>query len=223
MAIMGIGFAPLAMFSGKVARWTCYQYARWAQFSAKWILGLRTEIRGTPPTDEVMIAAKHQSFLDIMMIYAAIPMPKFIMKKELLWAPFIGQYAYRMGCVPVDRNKRGKAIPKMLEDVSAGRQNPGQLVIYPQGTRVAPGVKADYKIGTYLIYEQLGQPCVPVATNVGVFWPRKGIMRKPGVAVVEFLDPIPPGLSRDDFMTRMVDSIEAASDRLMEEAQQYLT
>ena len=182
------------------------------------MIGLKTEIRGTPPQGEVIIASKHQSFLDIIMIFSAVPAGKFIMKRELLWTPFVGRYGLRIGCVPVARGKRGAAIAKMVSDVKAGVAHPGQLIIYSQGTRVAPGVKAPYKIGTAVLVEQTGQPCVPAATNVGLYWPRTGIWRKPGVAVVEFLPPIEPGLQRDSFMARLETEVEAASDRLMREA-----
>jgi len=165
-----------------------------------------------------MIAAKHQSFLDIMLIYNAVPRGKFILKRELMFAPLLGQYALRIGCVPVNRGKRGAAIAKMLTDVKTGRQESGQLIIYPQGTRVAPGAEPPYKVGTGALYEQLAQPCVPVATNVGVFWPRHGIFRKPGLAVVEFLPEIAPGLPRDRFMSRLQAEIETTSNRLMAEA-----
>ncbi|CAN0278908.1 unnamed protein product [Chrysoparadoxa australica] len=140
------------------------------------------------------------------------------MKRELMWAPDIGQYALRIGCVPVARGKRGQAIAKMLSDVDRGAADPGQLIIYPQGTRIAPGVKAPYKVGTALLYEQTGQPCVPAATNVGLFWPRKGIYRKPGLAVVEFLPRIEPGLGRDAFLARLQNEVETASNALMKEA-----
>jgi 1-acyl-sn-glycerol-3-phosphate acyltransferase len=165
-----------------------------------------------------MVAAKHQSFLDIIIVYAALPHAKFIMKKELIWAPLLGQYALRMGCIPVDRGRRGAAIRQMVADVAAGRSDPGQLVIYPQGTRVAPGATLPYKVGTGALYVELAQPCVPVAGNVGVFWPKRGIYRKPGLAVMEFLDPIAPGLPVPDFMARIEAAIETRSDALMAEA-----
>lgn len=218
MAVLGVAFAPWAAVSAHGARTACKLYCRWVLWSARWMIGLRSEVRGTPPVGEVMIAAKHQSFLDILIIFNAVPAAKFIMKRELLWAPVIGIYAYRIGCVPVNRGQRGQAIRKMVADVEAGRRQPGQLVIYSQGTRVAPGVRAPYKAGTGVLYEQLGQPCVPAATNVGVFWPRKGIMRKPGLAVVEFLDPIPTGKPRGEVMKTLEREVEAASDRLMREA-----
>ncbi len=218
MAVLGIVFLPWALVSPRGARIACKTFCRWVRFTAAWMVGLRTEVRGTPPRGEVLIASKHQSFLDIILIFGSIPAGKFIMKRELMWAPVIGQYALRIGCVPVDRGKRSQAIGKMVEDVARGRQEPGQLIIYAQGTRVAPGVKKPYKIGAGVLYEELGQTCVPAATNVGVFWPRKGILRKPGLAVVEFLPEIAPGLPRGTFMRRLESEVEEASDKLMREA-----
>ena len=182
------------------------------------MVGLRSEIRGAVPQGEVLIASKHQSFFDIILLCSVLPRPKFIMKQQLRWAPILGWYALRIGCVPVDRGRRGQAIAQMLQDVQSGKAPPGQLIIYPQGTRVAPGADRPYKIGTGVLYDQLGQPCVPAATNVGVFWPRRGIARRPGLAVVEFLAPIAPGEATDRFMVGLEHAVEAASDRLMAEA-----
>ena len=217
MFIIGLVYAPWAIFSKTGARACCKAYSRWIFWTARWMVGIRCEVRGTPPEGEVLIAAKHQSFLDIMMIFTALPTAKFIMKKEILRTPVIGQYAKLLDCVAVDRGKRGAAIEKMVMDVQEGHQEAGQLIIYSQGTRVAPGVKADYKVGTGVLYEQLAQPCVPVATNVGVLWPRTGIMRKPGVAVVEFLDQIDAGLERKEFMELLEARVEAKSNALMRE------
>ncbi|GAB4306241.1 MAG: lysophospholipid acyltransferase family protein [Roseovarius sp.] len=218
MGIMGIAFFPWAMVSRRGALTACHLWCRWALWTLRWMVGLRTELRGTPPADEVMIAAKHQSFLDIIIIFSSVPAAKFIMKRELMWAPVIGQYALRIGCVPVDRGKRSQAIRQMLRDVARGRQQPGQLIIYPQGTRIPPGVKAPYKIGTGALYQELGQDCVPAATNVGLFWPKKGILRRPGLAVVEFLPRIRAGLDKAEFMIRLEREVETASNRLMREA-----
>jgi 1-acyl-sn-glycerol-3-phosphate acyltransferase len=218
MAVIAVAFAPWALFSPAGARAACKTYCRWVIFTLRLLCGTRSEVRGTPPTEECIIAAKHQSFLDIILIFNAVPAGKFIMKRELMYAPFLGQYALRIGCVPVNRGKRGAAIAKMKADVAAGSAEPGQLIIYPQGTRVAPGAKLPYKVGTGLLYEQLAQPCVPVATNVGVFWPKRGILRKPGLAVVEFLPPIAPGLKVPEFMARLDADIETHSNRLMRDA-----
>jgi 1-acyl-sn-glycerol-3-phosphate acyltransferase len=218
MAVLAIGFAPWALFSRRGAYAAMHSYCAWVILTARILCGLRCEVRGTPPAGECVIAAKHQSFLDIILIFHAVPAGKFIMKRELMYAPFLGQYALKIGCVPVNRGKRGAAILKMKADVAAGSAEPGQLIIYPQGTRVAPGVSRPYKVGTGLLYDQLGQPCYPIATNVGIFWPKRGILRHPGLAVVEFLDPIAPGLPVPEFMKRLEAEVETHSDRLMAEA-----
>lgn len=218
MVIYAIVFFIPALISKEWAFKACHAWCIYVRWALRWMIGLETEVRGTPPTGEVMVAAKHQSFLDIIVIYNSIPRGKFIMKRELMYAPILGQYSLRLGCVPVDRGKRGAAIEKMKHDIARGAADPGQLVIYPQGTRVAPGDKKPYKVGTGVIYETLGQPCVPVATNIGYFWPKRGILRKPGKSVVEFLDPIPPGLPLKEFMERMESAIETRSDALLEEA-----
>ncbi|WP_019953587.1 lysophospholipid acyltransferase family protein [Yoonia vestfoldensis] len=218
MLVIGILYLPAAIWSREGAIAACHAYCRWVRWTSGWMIGLKTEIRGTPPTDEVMVAPKHQSFLDVLMIYGAMPRGKFIFKAILKYAPVIGQFGLRIGCIPVDRGKRGQAIKQMVADVQAGRAMPGQLIIYPQGTRIAPGVKAPYKIGTGALYRELGQPVVPVATNVGVFWPKRGVYRHQGTAVFEFLPRIEPGLEIADFMVRLETEIETASDRLAAEA-----
>jgi len=218
MPILAVFYTPWAIIDRRGAFAGIHAYTRWVRWSASWMVGLKTEVRGTPPTGEILIASKHQSFLDIIMIVSVVPRPKFIMKSSLKWAPILGWYGLRIGCVPVDRGKRAEAMRQMMEGVRNGTQTPGQLIIYPQGTRVAPGVTKPYKIGTAVLYRETGQTCIPAATNVGVFWPRTGILRKPGTAVVEFLAPIEQGLSQDAFMARLEHEIETASDRLLKEA-----
>ncbi len=218
MAVIGLAYAPWAIASPRGARAGCDAYARHVRWLLERMCGLRTEVRGTPPTGAVLVAAKHQSFLDILVIWTAIPRGFFVMKSILRFAPILGQYALRLGCIPVRRGRRAEAIKRMLAEVRAGERSSGQLLIYPQGTRVAPGAAAAYKVGTFALYEQLGQACIPVATNVGLFWPKRGVMRNPGTGVVEFLDPIPPGLDRATFMALLEERIEDGSDRLMAEA-----
>ncbi|WP_114964597.1 lysophospholipid acyltransferase family protein [Alkalilacustris brevis] len=223
MALIALFFTPWAIASQRGALAGIRCWCRWVRWSARWMVGLRSEVRGEVPGGAVLVAAKHQSFFDIIILFSELPRPRFVMKKELNRVPILGWYARRVGCVAVDRGKRGRAIRQMLEDAAQdsgaqSKQTQGQLVIYPQGTRVAPGATRPYKIGTGLLYQELGQPCVPVACNVGVFWPRRGIMRKPGLAVVEFLPAIEPGLEVKPFMATLEDRIESASDRLMAEA-----
>ncbi len=217
MLILGIVFAPYALFAKQGALRACKTYARTTMWMARWMVGIRCEVRGSVPTGEVVVGAKHQSFMDIIIIFNAVPHGKFIKKRELLWTPIIGLYAKRLGCIPVNRGRKGAAVAKMVKDVAKEFSEPGQLVIYPQGTRVAPGVKKPYKVGTAVLYEGLAFPCIPVATNAGVFWPRTGILRKPGLAIVDFLDPIEPGVPKDLFLKRLEEMVETRSNSLMRE------
>lgn len=218
MVVLALVYVIPAMISRNGALAGIHAYCRWVRFSARVLCGLKSEVRGKLPEGEVLIAAKHQSFFDIIVICSVTPRPRFIMKQELKWAPMLGWYALRIGCVPVDRGKRGRAIAEMKKAVANNPAGPGQLIIYPQGTRVAPEVVMPYKVGAGLLYQQLGQPCVPAATNIGLFWPRHGILRKPGLAVVEFLPVIAPGLGVAEFTATLERVVESNSDRLMAEA-----
>lgn len=218
MVLMALFYTPITVLHRPMAFTACRTYCRWVRWTAGWMIGLKSEIRGEIPTGECLIASKHQSFFDIIMIVSVVPRPKFIMKAELKWVPIVGWYAHWIGCVPVNRGKRGQAIVEMKKRVEAGRASPGQLIIYPQGTRIAPEAKLPYKVGTYVLYSQLAQDCVPTATNVGVFWPRFAVLRKPGLGVVEFLPAITPGRDQQAFMADLEEAVEGASLRLMADA-----
>jgi len=218
MLPIAVIFLPWALVSRKGAWAAVHAWCHWVRWTAGWMVGLKSEVRGEVPQGEVMIAAKHQSFFDIIVLCSVLPRPKFIMKKQLLWAPIVGWYALRIGCVPVDRGKRGAAIKTMVKRVRSGTLEPGQLIIFPQGTRVAPGVKTDYKVGVAVLYQELGAPVVPAACNVGVFWPRQRVYRAPGLAVVEFLPVIPAGKPMREFLAEIEGVIETRSDALMADA-----
>ena len=218
MLVFGLVYLPYAIWRPEGAATAARHYCKYIRWSLACLCGLHIEIRGTPPKGQVLVAAKHQSFLDVMAIYAEMPRGRFIMKSELRFAPILGWYAVRLGCIPVVRGKRAGAINKMLADVKSGRDMPGQLNIYPLGTRIAPGVSAPYKVGTAALYQQMQVPCHPVATNIGLFWPKLGILRRRGTAIVDFLDPIGPGLGNAAFMARLEQDIETRSNALNDEA-----
>ena len=165
-----------------------------------------------------IVCSKHMAFLDILLLARELPRFKFIMKAELKWAPVLGLYAMRIGTIPVKRGKKGGAVKTMVSDVEKESVEEGQTIIYPQGTRVLPGVKKPYKVGAAVLYERLNHTCYPVATNIGVFWARRSSVRKPGVAVLEFMDPIPPGMKMKEFLPLLEKTIETRSDELMVEA-----
>ena len=118
---------------------------------------------------------------------------------------------------PGARGNKGSAILELVKHLEAAN-HVGQTTIFPQGTRVLPGAKEKYKVGAGVIYTRMEKECVPVATNVGVFWARRSPIRKPGTAVLEFLEPIAPGLELKEFMAKLENVIETNSDRLMVEA-----
>lgn len=215
MGAMGVIGAPLLIREAWTRAWMKL-YIRLAFGLARALVGLRVEVRGTVPMGRVLIAAKHQSLLDVLALYRALPEARFVMKRELLWTPVFGLFARRTGAVPIDRRPGSGAVRQL---VTAFGEVGGQAVIYPQGTRVAPGVEAPYKRGAVALYEALGLPVVLVATNAGHYWPRRGVRRYPGTAVIEFLpEPIPPGGDPAAVGETLRTRIEAASARLSQEA-----
>lgn len=218
LLVVGVFGAPMAIWSRDGAHAVVRVFCGGALWLLHRICGLRTEVRGPVPQDAVLVCSKHQSFLDILILARHLPRAQFVMKRELRWAPVIGFYAMRIGSTPVARGRRAAAMKALVAGAARGGQDPGQLVIYPQGTRVLPGARPPYKVGAGALYERMGRTCVPAATNAGVFWSRRSRVRRPGTAVVEFLPPIPPGLPIPEFMARMQGTVEAASDQLMREA-----
>ena len=213
MALMAAVLMPLSALSNGVMYWSIKRYTDWVRLSARWIVGIRSEIRGNIPKGDAIIAAKHQSFFDVLLLVNVLPRPRFVMKKELSRIPIIGFYAMRMGCIPIDRNKGSKAM-RGLKNAVEGSELKGQLVIFPQGTRVPPEGKAPYKSGVAMVHQSTDMPVIPVAGNVGYFWPRRGISRTPGTAILEFLTPLPSDLERTGLMQQLEVRIESASAKL---------
>jgi 1-acyl-sn-glycerol-3-phosphate acyltransferase len=221
MAAMGIAGAPVVLWSRTWTREWMKLYARAVLALTRRLCGLRVEQRGPVPSGPVVIASKHQSFLDVLVLFAVLPEPHFVMKRELIWAPVVGLYALRAGSIWITREKRGEG-KTMLRRLQNTHKGSGQIVIYPQGTRVPPGEARPYRRGAAMVYESFGLPMVLAATNVGWFWPKRNILRRPGNAVLEFLEALPPGLPRAEVMHRMEAEIEAASNRLGAEAAQQM-
>ncbi|NOX39822.1 MAG: 1-acyl-sn-glycerol-3-phosphate acyltransferase [Alphaproteobacteria bacterium] len=217
MVLVAVFFIPPSILSRNWAFHAVHTWCNWVRFSARWMVGLRSEVRGEIPVGEVLVCAKHQSFFDVIILVSALPRPRFVMKAELKWAPILGFFAMRMGCIAINRGRKAKAVQQMIAGVETARKTLGQLVIYPQGTRVAAGAVRPYKIGSGILYKGLKQDCIPTATNVGVFWPRHGIYRKPGLAIVEFLPAIKAGKPVDEFMAELEAAVEVNSNRLMAE------
>lgn len=195
-------------------------HARVSLFLLRWIAGTRMEVRGRDrlPRGAALVASKHQSAWDTFALVPLFADPALVMKSELLKIPFYGWFSRKFEMIFVEREKRASALKQMLKDAQVRRDQGRQILIFPEGNRRAPGAPPDYKPGVMALYEGLGLPCVPMALNSGLYWPRRSFWRYPGTIVVEVLEPIPAGLPRKEFLRRLETAIETASRRLVEEA-----
>lgn len=204
-------------------RWAMMGLKAHAHASLFWlrvIVGTRLEVRGREnlPKPPVLIASKHQSAWDTFALITLFRDPAMVMKAELGWIPFYGWFSHKFRHIFVQRDRGPSALKRLIRDArdraTAGRE----VVIFPEGTRRAPGAKPDYKPGVVALYEGLGIPCVPLALNSGLFWPRRKLDRYPGTIVVEFLEPIPPDVPRAAFRKLLQQRIETATASLIAEA-----
>lgn len=183
---------------------------------AKHIAGIDFRIEGweNVPKGACIIAAKHQSAYETCILNVLFGNPAIVLKKELTYIPIWGWFAKASGLIPIDRKGGVKALAIMKKAASEAIQAGRKIVIFPQGTRVKPLTRKPYKVGVAAMYQDLNLPVVPMALNSGLFWPKASFLKKKGTVLIEFLPPIPTGLSRSAMMHRLEDELEAASDRL---------
>ena len=195
-------------------------WARSSMWLHRVLSGAKVDISGAEnlPAGSFILAPKHQSFWDVIAFYPFLRDPLFILKRELTWIPFFGWYVWKMQMVPVNRGDRAGAMRAVTAGARREMQHDRQLIIYPEGTRKAPGEPPLYKYGIVELYYQLGLPVVPVAHVAGLYWPRRKFLRYPGTIRARFLPAIPAGLPRDEFMARLVRETETAVDALLIEA-----
>jgi len=199
----------------------------WAR-SSVWLLrsvcGIAVEFRGLEkiPPGGLLVASKHQSMWETFALFPLFADPAFILKRELMWIPFFGWYSWKAGMIPVNRGKRSQALAELgvIARKELGRAR--QIVIFPEGTRRAPAAEPSYKYGVTYLYAETGAVCLPVALNSGLFWPRRSFRRFPGTVIVEVLDPIAPGLDKQDFAAKLEQAIETATARLVAEGEREL-
>ncbi len=176
-------------------------------------VGLSHQLRGLEniPAGQVIFASKHQSAWDTLVFNILVPDPIFVLKRELTFIPVWGWLVRRGGMIPINRGGGAAALRRMLADARTIARTGRSIVVFPQGTRTAPGTQRPYQAGIAALYQELALPVVPVALNSGLFWPRRSGRLRPGVITVQYLPPIPPGLPRRDFMAALETSIEQAS------------
>jgi 1-acyl-sn-glycerol-3-phosphate acyltransferase len=199
-------------------------YARTSLWLLRVVCGTRVEWRGLAklPQGACIVACKHQSTWETFALYAVLDDPAYILKRELTWIPLFGWHLWKAGLIPVDRRAGMAALSRMTGWAQKALQQSRQIVIFPEGTRRAPGAEPSYKPGVAYLYDKAGVACVPVALNSGLFWPRRSLLRYPGTILVEVLEPIAPDLDKRAFLTRLQNDVEQAAARLLQESKDRL-
>ncbi len=217
-----LAFLPFLLIGGVVVQHVGRPWANGLFGPMRYICGIKSDVRGkehlTPRP--VIYALKHQSAWDIIMVLALINRPTFVLKKELLWLPFYGLYLWRMRMIAIDRSGGRQALKQMKKHALASLHNGRPIVIFPEGTRTAPGTDTHYHPGVGVLYTQMNVPVVPVALNSGLLWRKNAFIKKPGTLTIEFLPAIEPGLPHKEFMETVRSTIETATAALINEETQ---
>ena len=199
-------------------------YARSSLFLLRIICGTGVEWRGREklPQGAFIVACKHQSLWETFALFALLPDPTYVLKRELMWLPLFGWLATKARMIPIDRGARASALARMTASARKEIARCRQIVIFPEGTRRLPDAAPRYLPGVAHLYAETGLSCVPVALNSGLYWPRRSLLRYPGKILVEVLDPIPPGLGRRDFLQHLQKVVEEATTRLVAEGRKSI-
>ncbi len=195
-------------------------HARIALWLLQTIVGTKMEVRGREnlPDGPVLVVSKHQSTWDTFALIPLFSDPAIVLKDELKWIPFYGWFCIKFRHILVRRDKASMALKALVADAKERVSEGRQILIFPEGTRTAPGAAPDYKPGYLALYDALSVPAVPLALNSGLFWPRRKLIRRPGTIVVSFLPPVPPGLPRKVARAQIEDAIERESAALIADA-----
>ena len=217
-AVIAIGGAPLLLAP---RRWVVAWARLWVAFVLWWLrvtCGLSHRVVGREhlPAGPVIVACKHQSTWETMAFTLLFSDIAIVLKRELLFIPIGGWAMARAGNIAVARGDGASALRGLVRQAKAAIADGRSIIIFPEGTRVAPGDQKPYQVGTAALYRQLGVPVVPMALNSGLFWGRRRWLKRPGVITLEILPPIFPGLSREAFMATLRERIEGATARLVE-------
>ena len=210
VTVIAVLLAPLASLFGQPAMirlargWTRIHY-----WSARTLLGIETRVEGALPDGPVLIAAKHQAMYETLELVRLLGDPVPVLKRELADLPLWGRAARRYGVIPIDRDGSASALRGLLKDVRRMTQDERMILIFPEGTRVAPGEQPPLRAGFAGIYRMLGLPVMPVALDSGRIWPRGGFVKRPGIVTLRFGPLIPPGLPRDEAEARVHAAINA--------------
>lgn len=216
--LVAVAILPL-LFTPR--RWHVEGLRLWATLVLGWlrlVCGIRVRITGAehlPPAGAAIIAAKHQSAFDTIIWLRELPDPVYVLKRELLSIPLYGWHIRHAGMIAIDRAAGGAAMRDLLRGTRAILAAGRQIVIFPEGTRVAPGERAPLQPGIAAMAAAAGLPVIPVATDSGLLWPARGFPSAPGVVTVAVLPALPAGLPRAVLLDQLATAIHAGSERLL--------
>jgi 1-acyl-sn-glycerol-3-phosphate acyltransferase len=216
--LLGILGLPLVLGP---RRWVCGLRDFWIRIVLailKVTVGLSHRVEGIEnlPTGPFMVASKHQSAWETLALHTIFSDPSIVLKRELLKLPVLGFYIAKVGMVPIDRGAGGSALKYMITEARRASGAGRPILIFPQGTRVAPGEDVPYHSGVFALYRALDCPVVPVALNSGSFWSRQAFFKRPGTITVRILPTMKRGIDRKTFMKSLEDTIETATREIDE-------
>jgi 1-acyl-sn-glycerol-3-phosphate acyltransferase len=187
-------------------------WLRFHHYCVRYLLGIRTRIEGDIPSGPALVAAKHQSMFETVEMALILGLPAVVLKQELADMPLWGWAARRYGAIPVDRQGGAKALRIMMKAAERAIGEGRAILIFPEGTRVAPGRQPPLQSGFAGLYRALKLPVVPVALNSGQLWPRQTFVKRPGLITIRFGEAIEPGLARKEIEARVHSAINALED-----------
>jgi 1-acyl-sn-glycerol-3-phosphate acyltransferase len=216
---VGASLLGLALLPAPPAwvRWYVRQWARASLWLLRMTTGIRLRVTGAEhlPRGGAILAAKHQSAFDTMVWLVLLDRPLYVLKRELIRVPVWGWLARRAGHIAVDRAGGAAALRGMVREGAAAIEAGFQIVIFPEGTRSAPGERVPFQPGVAALAAASGAPVVPAATDSGRFWGRRAFRKRAGTLTVAVLPPLPPGLPRARLMAALAESVESETDRLL--------
>jgi len=201
-------------------RWRYFYITRWGVFVIWWLkitckLDYRVEGRENIPEGTAVILAKHQSAWETIAMQQIFPPQTWVLKRELLFIPFFGWGLAMTKPVAIDRKAGKKALKQVIKQGTDRLKQGLWMIIFPEGTRTAPGQRQRYAIGGAMLAEKSGYPVVPVCHNAGEFWPKQGFLKKPGTITLVIGTPIDPaGMRANELNNRVEEWIEATYQRI---------
>lgn len=213
---------PLLALPGRAPiRWIILQYTRSMNAALHHVGGIRKQVRGREhlPAGGFILGAKHQSWGDGFLIYPEVGNLAFVTGDHLERFPLVGGILKKLGAIVIDTCGGGDSKARsLINGLTKAKEEGRRILIYPEGHLAPVGQHFRYKAGIWHMAQAMDVPVIPVATNLGCFWPQQGKLCATGQAIIEFLEPIPNGLPKDVFLSRLTEAVETRTAELVAEA-----